>query len=187
MNYKSSNYSKTVSGYKNELCKNQTPSEKRFKRWLDRYSVKYQFQKIVTVESGKKYIVDFYIPKENVIIEVDGSSHIGKEIEDGIRTNEIERLGYVVIRITNEETKKKINNISEIINQRYYNQTGKIIDIFKVGNVKEETKDFKELKKIRYKVAKLKEQISKYKREIKRLNEENTKLRSWIDDSIIIQ
>ena len=51
------------------------------------------------------YVVDFYCPKEKLIIELDGSQHYseeGKE-KDKERDNELKGLGYRVKRYTNLE------------------------------------------------------------------------------------
>lgn len=45
------------------------------------------------------YIVDFFCPNANVVIEIDGSSHIGKEEYDQNRDLYLERLGLTVIHI----------------------------------------------------------------------------------------
>lgn len=45
------------------------------------------------------YIVDFYCASHNVIIEIDGSSHVGKEEYDAKRDKYLESLGLTVIHI----------------------------------------------------------------------------------------
>jgi len=45
------------------------------------------------------YIVDFYCPNAQVIIEIDGSSHIGKEDYDRKRDLYLESLGLTVIHL----------------------------------------------------------------------------------------
>lgn len=51
------------------------------------------------------YIVDFALLDERIIIEVDGKSHNGPEAKeaDRGRTLKLERLGWVVVRCTNEQ------------------------------------------------------------------------------------
>jgi very-short-patch-repair endonuclease len=51
-----------------------------------------------------KYITDFYCPKVKLVLEVDGSSHYGKERYDRVRQLFIERAGYEVLRLTNVDT-----------------------------------------------------------------------------------
>ena len=45
------------------------------------------------------YIVDFYCPNANVVIEIDGSSHIGKEDYDYERDRYLKGLGLTVIHL----------------------------------------------------------------------------------------
>jgi very-short-patch-repair endonuclease len=51
-----------------------------------------------------RYIVDFICPKAKLVLEIDGSSHIGKEHYDHVRQLFIERAGYEVLRLTNVDT-----------------------------------------------------------------------------------
>ena len=61
------------------------------------------------------YIVDFYCPKLNLIIEVDGISHDYKMEYDQTRQKELENLGLSVIRFQDIEIKKDINNVIQRI------------------------------------------------------------------------
>jgi very-short-patch-repair endonuclease len=45
------------------------------------------------------YIVDFYCAEKDVVIEVDGSSHNTKQIEDAERDRYLQSLGLLVIRL----------------------------------------------------------------------------------------
>lgn len=49
------------------------------------------------------YFADFYLPKFNCIIEVDGISHNGREGEDAERDEDFKDAGIKTIRIKNEE------------------------------------------------------------------------------------
>ena len=50
-----------------------------------------------------KYIADFLCIELKIIIEIDGDSHTAQEIYDAQRTQWLEKHGYCVIRIANEE------------------------------------------------------------------------------------
>ena len=50
-----------------------------------------------------KYIVDFYCKKLNLIIEIDGETHIGKEQEDRERQEKLEGLGLSFLRFEDIE------------------------------------------------------------------------------------
>ncbi len=78
-------------------------------RFLRQYSVNY-------------FVIDFYAPKIKLAIEVDGSSHIGKEDYDKARQEYIEDFGIEVIRFTNENVTRNINKvvaqIEEVVKSR---------------------------------------------------------------------
>jgi very-short-patch-repair endonuclease len=49
------------------------------------------------------YIVDFYVKYLGLVIEIDGSSHDGREVYDAKRTQYLESFGMKVYRILNDE------------------------------------------------------------------------------------
>ena len=49
------------------------------------------------------YFVDFVCNEAQLVVELDGESHIGTGEEDDRRTAEIERQGLRVIRVTNHD------------------------------------------------------------------------------------
>lgn len=62
-----------------------------------------------------KFIVDFYSPEAQLIIEIDGDSHFynpNSQESDASRQKSIESLGLKVIRFTNHEI---YNNLEEVI------------------------------------------------------------------------
>jgi len=54
------------------------------------------------------YIVDFYVKRLRLIIEIDGSSHIGKEVYDSKRQYYLESLGLRVYRISASDIKYRL-------------------------------------------------------------------------------
>lgn len=50
-----------------------------------------------------KFIPDFVCIEKQLIVEIDGKIHLQQQVEDKARTEELEQLGYTVIRFTNEE------------------------------------------------------------------------------------
>jgi len=60
-----------------------------------------------------KYIVDFVCLELKLIIEIDGESHNNTEIakNDIIRQEYLEKLGFRVIRFTDEEILKSMNEV----------------------------------------------------------------------------
>jgi very-short-patch-repair endonuclease len=61
------------------------------------------------------YTVDFFCVSAKLIVEVDGARH-GIETEyDARRTEELERIGFQIVRFTNEEVLGDINRVLERI------------------------------------------------------------------------
>ncbi len=82
------------------LRKNMTPSERLLWSKLRRKSLKgYQFYRQKTIGN---YIVDFYCPKANLVIEVDGSQHYTTEgiQKDRIRDRYLEACGLRVLHFS---------------------------------------------------------------------------------------
>ena len=63
------------------------------------------------------FIVDFFIPDLNLIIEIDGSSHFNKGEYDRYREDKLISLGYTLIRFTEGEI---LNNLDEVANSLRY-------------------------------------------------------------------
>ena len=64
-----------------------------------------------------RFIADFYCAEAKPVIEIDGDSHAepDQEIYDGARTLWLEARGYKVIRITNEDVHRNLENaLSEL-------------------------------------------------------------------------
>jgi very-short-patch-repair endonuclease len=61
------------------------------------------------------YIVDFYCHEAALVIEVDGSIHEQQKEEDALRQAEIEAVGAVFIRFSNEEVMGNIADVLEKI------------------------------------------------------------------------
>lgn len=73
------------------------------------YEIDFDRQRIIG-----NYIVDFYVKSLGLIIEIDGSSHDGKEVYDGIRREYLESLGLLVFRITDFDIR---NNLALIMKE----------------------------------------------------------------------
>lgn len=97
---------KTAENLKNSLTISATKEELKLKLILKELSINFEFQKIYFV--GKSfYVVDFYLPEYNCVIEVDGCHHLNYDVieYDRLRT---ENLIYIyniskVIRFENKE------------------------------------------------------------------------------------
>ena len=63
------------------------------------------------------YIVDFFCPAENLIIEVDGGQHGERKTteEDARRTGWLERRGYRVLRFWNNQVLQETDSVLDTI------------------------------------------------------------------------
>ena len=68
------------------------------------------------------YIADFVSRSGGLIIEVDGGYHSEprQQEDDALREKELEKLGYHIIRFSNEEVLNDIENVLEQI-EHYFN------------------------------------------------------------------
>jgi very-short-patch-repair endonuclease len=61
------------------------------------------------------FIVDFYCHKTSLIVEVDGGIHDKTEFSDVERDTILERQGFRVLRLKNEEVKNDLNDVMKRI------------------------------------------------------------------------
>jgi very-short-patch-repair endonuclease len=86
-----------------KLRGSMTPAEKILWQELrNRNITGYKFRRQHPV---REFIVDFFCPEKELVIEIDGKIHQLPDVneKDKNRTAELERLGLTVIRFTNEE------------------------------------------------------------------------------------
>ncbi|OVE61789.1 endonuclease domain-containing protein [Chryseobacterium mucoviscidosis] len=63
------------------------------------------------------YIVDFYVKTLGLVIEIDGWSHEGKEVDDEVRQKYLESLGLKIFRITDFDVR---HNLSVVMKDLEY-------------------------------------------------------------------
>ena len=68
------------------------------------------------------YIADFICLSEKIVIEVDGGYHEQpvQQVEDQLRTEFIESIGFRVIRFKNEEVKSNLKDVIARIKEEIY-------------------------------------------------------------------
>lgn len=81
---------------RDELNQKQFPSEVWFLRELQKYKIE-GFRRNVCL--GGRFFGDFVWRQKKIIVEIDGSSHNGKQEYDSMRDGYLESLGYQVLRI----------------------------------------------------------------------------------------
>lgn len=92
------------------MLKHPTKAEKELYKWLALNRVFFKKQCII-----KGYIVDAYLPREKIVIEVDGRHHNQqlKQMQwDGNRDTVLKRVGYKTIRLRNTTI---LNNPAETV------------------------------------------------------------------------
>ncbi len=114
------------------MKENPSYLEKIMMEFLDNHNIKYEFQKIYYIKKKKSihryFIVDFYIPHRNIIIEVDGKFHKNQVDYDTERTNTIKQhFGKIkVIRFMYEDfSNGKLEELLSILRASSYRKITK--------------------------------------------------------------
>jgi len=72
----------------------------------------YQFNRQFCIDN---YIVDFISRKLKLVIEIDGYSHKFKYKEDKLRDQELEQLGYTVVRFSEQEVRNDLRTVVSVL------------------------------------------------------------------------
>ena len=102
--YKEEPKENTAEYYKHLLEVNATYAERLLKKFLTG-KIDFEFQKIIYTDNKHFFIADFYIPSQNLIIELDGEYHddIKQQDKDIWRTKILQSFGYRIIRFKNKQ------------------------------------------------------------------------------------
>jgi len=73
-----------------------------------------------------KYIVDFYCPRLQLVLEIDGESHYGQFQKDRAREEDIVQLGLHVLRFQDRDVKKDMRNVLNCIQNWIEQQEKKV-------------------------------------------------------------
>ena len=101
------------------LRKNMTPQERKLWQLLRNHQFYgYEIRRQYPID---KYIVDFICRSKKIIIEIDGGQHNNEEyIEyDEKRTNDLNKLGYRVIRFWNNDIDKNIEGVYKTLQKEF--------------------------------------------------------------------
>ena len=106
-------YDEQLKSLSQHLRKNMTNAENMLWSKLRRKQLKgYQFyrQKIIG-----KYIVDFYCPKANLVIEFDGGQHYSEtgKAKDSARDDVLAEMGVKVLRFSDRDVFENIGGVME--------------------------------------------------------------------------
>jgi very-short-patch-repair endonuclease len=91
------------------MRKNLTPAE--LKLWLKIKSKQLGGFRFRRQQPFDKFILDFFCPESKIIIELDGTSHVEKEVYDAQREEYLIRRGYKVLRFTNDEVMNNLDGV----------------------------------------------------------------------------
>jgi very-short-patch-repair endonuclease len=109
-----SHYNKNLKPFARKLRKFGTKGEAiLWKKALRARNMEgYQFNRQFPIDT---YIVDFICRKLDLIVEIDGSSHMSKGVNDRERHDYLEKLGYTVIRFSEQEVVYRIDDVVKSI------------------------------------------------------------------------
>jgi len=83
-----------------DLIKNPTCAEHILWDYLRNRKTGYKIRRQHVID---KYVVDFVCLSKKLVIEIDGGIHLQQKEQDELRTQDLNCIGYKVIRFTNEE------------------------------------------------------------------------------------
>ncbi len=116
-----SHYNNHLKDFATELRNDSTLGEiilwKRVLRGKIKFDLQFNRQFPMTV-NNHGIIVDFICRKLKLIIEIDGYSHQFKEPQDRIREEELNKMGYLVLRFTEAEVKKRLDHVVAVIENK---------------------------------------------------------------------
>lgn len=96
-----------------ELRKHSTLSEVLLWQQLKRKQIKgCDFHRQKPID---EYIVDFFCPQLNLIIEIDGETHSDKLDQDKQRQTRLESLGFHLLRFLDSDVKQNMEGVLQII------------------------------------------------------------------------
>ena len=108
---------KRIQEFAKEMRKNPTPQEDVMWQELRNEKLFAKFRRQHVIEN---YIPDFVCLENKLIIEIDGDIHqVPENIEHDLgRTQELEKLGYTVLRFTNDEVENNLPKVLIEINNK---------------------------------------------------------------------
>ena len=108
-------YNDRLKPYSQNLRKNMTDAEKAL--WLKLRSKQIKGYQFYRQKPLGRFIVDFYCPTGELVIEIDGGQHYSDEekAKDSQRDSYLESIGLHVLRISDREVIDNMNGVLEKI------------------------------------------------------------------------
>lgn len=85
-----------------------TRSEEWLRRYLSRSKTGFAFRRQLVIAH---FIVDFACTKARLVVEIDGASHEGRERHDAARDRGLQRLGWRVLRVQEQDVFEDIHAV----------------------------------------------------------------------------
>jgi len=101
-------YNPKLKSLARKLRKNSTLAEILLWMNIKNRALGYEFHRQVPMD---KFIVDFYCHELNLVIEIDGYTHDYNFVKDTLRQTRLESFGHVVVRFTDADIKKSMNDV----------------------------------------------------------------------------
>jgi len=101
-------YNPKLKSLARKLRKNSTLAEILLWMNIKNRALGYEFHRQVPMD---KFIVDFYCHELNLVIEIDGYTHDYNFVKDTLRQTRLESFGLVVVRFTDADIKKSMNDV----------------------------------------------------------------------------
>ena len=108
-------YKQNLKTFSRGLCKNLTDSEKLLWSKIRRKQIKNR--QFFRQKPIGKYIVDFYCKNCGLVVEIDGGQHYEDKniIKDQTREEHLKSLGLKIMRFSNIDVLKNIDNVVDKI------------------------------------------------------------------------
>jgi len=108
-------YDKYLKEYSRRLRKEMTAAEKLL--WSKLRGMQLKGFQVYRQKPIGRFVVDFYCPKTNLVIELDGGQHYSDEMRtrDGLRDRYLESVGLRVLRFSDREVFEDVTAVLEKI------------------------------------------------------------------------
>jgi len=93
------------------------PTEAEARIWGRLRASRFQGIKFRRQHAIGRYVVDFCSPGRKLVIELDGSQHLGREAQDAHRTQFLVSQGYRVLRFWNKDVVNDIDGVMRAIHE----------------------------------------------------------------------
>ena len=112
-------YNKKLKQYARELRHESVSMAEKYlwKSLLSRKQMGVGFKRQRPID---RFIVDFFAQEINLVIEIDGSSHLNKSEYDSSRQERLEALGYHFLRFNEGDVLQNFEDISQKIEHAIY-------------------------------------------------------------------